>query len=224
MKYPKDLTGLTFTYLKVLEYVNSDFDKYGNKTSFWKCQCICGKTIVLPRYDLTRKRNQSCGCMRTQLIGIKSKKHGGYKTRLYHIWVGMRHRCFAPTDKYYRNYGERGITVCDEWANDFITFRDWALTHGYADNLTIERIDVNGNYEPQNCCWITRAEQPKNTRISKRYTYNGETKTLRDWSVALGGCPDLVKDRLKRGWDIEDAITTPPIRRDNGKTRKTINS
>lgn len=224
MKYPKDLTGLTFTYLKVLEYVNSDFDKYGNKTSFWKCQCICGKTIVLPRYDLTRKRNQSCGCMRTQLIGIKSKKHGGYKTRLYHIWVGMRHRCFAPTDKYYCNYGERGITVCDEWANDFITFRDWALTHGYADNLTIERIDVNGNYEPQNCCWITRAEQPKNTRISKRYTYNGETKTLRDWSVALGGCPDLVKDRLKRGWDIEDAITIPPIRRGNGKTRETINS
>lgn len=224
MKYAKDLTGLDFTYLKVIEYFKSDYDKWGNKVSFWKCKCVCGKELILPRYDLTQKRKQSCGCMRYRLVASKKKKHGEYKTRLYHIWIGMRRRCFAPKNKHYHNYGERGITVCDEWANDFVPFRDWALTHGYSDDLTIERIDVNGNYEPQNCCWIPRAEQPKNTRISKRYTYNGETKTLRDWGIALGGSPSLVKDRLKRGWDIEVAISTPPIRSNNGKTRETINS
>lgn len=177
------------------------------------CQCDCGRTKIIRSANLTRSKTptRSCGC----LIGVKHIKHGDYKTRLYHIWVGMRHRCFAPSDKYYHNYGERGIVVCDEWNEDYLNFKEWALTNGYNDELTIERIDVNGNYEPSNCCWIPRAEQPKNTRISRRYTYNGQTKTLRDWAVSLGGSPDLVKERIKRGWDIEKAITTPPIRSEN---------
>ena len=218
----EDLFGKTFGYLTVMEYEGTSYDKSTHSIrGFWKCKCVCGNEISISRNDLIRGRRKSCGCMKWTIASASHKKHGFHNTRLYRILQGMKQRCHNPNDKYYHNYGERGISVCKEWRNKetgIYSFVEWALANGYADDLTIERIDVNGDYEPSNCCWIPRSEQPKNTRRSKRYTYNGMTKTLRDWGVYLGGSPCLVRDRLKKGWDIEKAITTPPIVANKEKT------
>lgn len=115
--------------------------------------------------------------------------HGGYNSRLYRIWQHMKNRCNTPGTELYKYYGGRGISVCPEWNDSFESFRNWALTHGYQDTLTIDRIDSNGNYDPANCRWATRKEQANNRRArraTKYYTYNGETLTAREWSNRLG--------------------------------------
>lgn len=137
--------------------------------------------------------------------------HGGKKSRLYCIWKGMRKRCSNPRDSLYQWYGGRGISVCEAWS-DFGVFREWALANGYADDLTIERKDVNGHYEPGNCLWITRAAQLRNTRRSRMLTAFGETKLMTDW-IADPRCAvrqPVLHQRLANGWGVERAISTPP--------------
>lgn len=124
-------------------------------------------------------------------------KHNGCKTRLYKIWKQMRIRCYCKTNPTYRLYGERGITICKEW-DDFAVFRDWALGAGYNDTLSIERIDVNGNYCPENCTWIERRLQAKNTRQSKIYEYNGLKMCHNDWARYLGIDPSTLTERIRR--------------------------
>lgn len=124
-------------------------------------------------------------------------KHGGYKTRLYRIWKQMRIRCRCKTNPTYRFYGARGITICPEW-DDFAVFRDWALSHGYDDTLSIDRIDNDGNYEPGNCRWITREEQSRNTRNCKFYEHNGIKLTHNEWARRLGIDPSTLTERIQR--------------------------
>lgn len=140
---------------------------------------------------------------------MASTKDGRSKTRLYHIWVYMRKRCNNPNDDAYERYGGRGIRVCDEWNMSFDSFKEWAEKSGYADDLTIERLDVNGNYQPDNCTWITRAEQAKNRRSSNMLTINGITKTAADWSRDAGFEKHVVMDRIRKGMDLEEAISRP---------------
>jgi hypothetical protein len=125
----------------------------------------------------------------------------------------MRGRCFTPTNKDYSNYGGRGITVCKEW-DEFSNFRDWALSNGYADNLTLDRIDVNGNYEPSNCRWVTQKEQMRNVRCNVYATYKGETKLLIEWAEETGIGYNTLRSRyLRRGWSIEKSLTTPLLQK-----------
>lgn len=134
-------------------------------------------------------------------------KHGGYKTRLYRIWKQMRIRCYCTTNPTYKYYGARGITICDAW-DDFAVFRDWALTHGYTDELSIDRIDNDGPYCPENCRWIPRAEQSRNTRNCKRYEFGGVTMTHNEWARQLGINPSTLTERIKRH-GLEYALSAP---------------
>lgn len=136
-------------------------------------------------------------------------KDGRKGTRLYRIYNNMKTRCYNPNFPGYKNYGGRGITVCKPWLNDFSAFEAWAIIHGYRDDLTLDRIDVNGNYEPNNCRWVNTYVQSNNTRRNNYITVFGETHTLKEWSDSFGISEKTVRDRLRRGWDIERALTTP---------------
>ena len=139
----------------------------------------------------------------------ESKRKNGSRTRLYVIWCHMIERCYNPHFQAFGNYGGRGIRVCDEWRNCFVAFREWAMTNGYDDKLTLDRIDNDGNYEPSNCKWSTVREQSNNRRTSRLITYRGETKTMMQWAETIGMPYDTFKRRLYYGWSVDKAIETP---------------
>jgi len=149
-------------------------------------------------------------------------KHGMAKTRLYRAWTNMRNRCNWEKDREYQHYGGRGIKVCDEWQNSFEPFMEWALSHGYNDTLTIDRINVDGNYEPDNCRWITRKEQNNNMTSNVRLTHNGITHNLTEWSKITGISYPTLQGRVRRGWKTKDILFKPIDKRyshDNYKYR-----
>jgi hypothetical protein len=158
----KNLIGKTFERLTVIKSVGQD--KHGK--TLWLCNCTCGNTAIVQTSYLTTGNTKSCGCLKKDRLLERSTIHGKANTRLYRIWQGMKARCLCPTQSSYFNYGGRGIRVCNEWVSNFRNFNDWALSTGYQNNLTIERINNNGNYEPFNCTWIPKAEQVKNRRKS----------------------------------------------------------
>lgn len=137
-------------------------------------------------------------------------KHGMRNTRIYSIWRAMRQRCFDTNCKNYPKYGEKGITVCEEWANDFCAFNNWSMANGYSDNLTIDRIDVHGNYEPSNCRWVTQKAQQNNRSNNRIIELNGVCHTLGEWSEITGIKSATIWARLKAGWTIEKTLTTKP--------------
>lgn len=139
--------------------------------------------------------------------------HGGSGTRLYETWCGMKKRCYNAKDKRYDRYGGRGITICDEWRNDFKAFYDWAMANGYSEELTIDRIDVNGNYRPENCRWVDARVQQRNTTRNHFVTVHGETKTIAEWSEITGISQDVIKDRLnKLHWKPEEAVSVKTLK------------
>ena len=174
-------------------------------------RCACGTEIIVPPHALTSGNSQSCGCLRRDRTVEVARRHSGRRTRLYTIWFKMRQRCMKPTEPAFKNYGGRGITVCSDWAESFVAFRDWALDNGYAEHLTIERIDNNGPYTPENCRWATRAEQTRNRRYNRHFTCFGETKLLVDWGHDHRCVVPYrtFKSRIQRGWSINDALTRP---------------
>lgn len=139
------------------------------------------------------------------------RRHGGRETRLYTIWIGMRERCYTPSARNYSRYGGKGVTVCAEWLTEFAAFRDWALANGYQSELSIDRIDPTGNYEPENCRWATAKEQQRNKTNNRHITAFGETKVLSEWAEderCTVSLPTLT-GRLNRGWSAERAVSTP---------------
>ena len=138
--------------------------------------------------------------------------HGKSHSRLYQIWNSMKQRCSNPNAISYKYYGAKGITVCDEWKTSFQAFYEWAMANGYAENLSIDRIDANDNYCPKNCRWATNEEQQNHTSYTRLYTYKGETLSVMQWAKKTGISANMLYKRLMRGWDIERALNTKKLR------------
>lgn len=182
------------------------------------CRCECGTIKAIDMYSLLKGDTMSCGCFHKEMSRDMLTTHGLSKTRLHSVWAGMVARCHSENHSSYKHYGGRGIQVCEEWRKDFKAFYDWAYSVGYKEEFTetgrtkwvIDRIDNDGNYCPENCRWITNAQNVDNTRRTRRYEYNGEKLTLREISNKTGLSRALLDNRINRlGWDIEKATSTP---------------
>lgn len=156
------------------------------KKWYWKCRCDCGNEVVAQGCIVRSGHTTSCGCYQKEKASEANLTHGMTRSRLYRIYNAAKNRCYNSGQPNYENYGGRGIRMCEEWLNSFDSFKDWALSTGYDDDLTLEREDVNGMYCPENCRWATRAEQSRNTRRNHLYTHNGRTQILTDWCAELG--------------------------------------
>ena len=209
-----DLTGQRFERLFVIKQVGVSKD--GQKT--YLCRCDCGNEKIIKSGSLRSGGTKSCGCYNADRIRKRNKrnsKHGGCGSRLYGIWMDMRTRCRFKKSINWHLYGGRGIKVCNEWQNDFSAFRDWALLNGYEDGLQIDRIDNDGNYEPDNCKWSTVSEQGNNRRTCVYITIDEETKTLTEWCKITGVSRSTAYNRIYKGWEPKRAVTekTKPVKK-----------
>lgn len=200
-----DLTGLKFGRLTVIKYVGK---------SKWLCKCECGNEKIVSTTHL-KNDTKSCGCLKKEMLSQRTKpknftnkKHGLHNEKLYNTWKCIRQRCNNKNNKRYKDYGGRGITICKEW-NNFKNFYNWAINNGYQENLTIDRIDNNKGYLPENCRWTDITTQANNKRNNRNYTYNNETHTLGEWAKILNINYWALRSRLDRGWDIKKAFNTP---------------
>lgn len=203
----KDLTGQKFERLFVLEIDGKTNDNHYK----WKCRCDCGKVVSVSGASLRQGLTKSCGCYSADKTSEIFKIHGEKGTQLHNTWCAMKSRCNNTNDGFYKDYGGRGIRVCDEWnkSNGYILFRDWANTNGYVRGLTIDRIDVNGDYEPSNCKWSTWKEQANNKRNNHFITYNGKTQTMTEWADEYKIDFKVLSSRILYGWSTERALTEP---------------
>ena len=161
-----DLTGQRFARLVVESPADSIRDSSGRSRKAWNCVCDCGNAVIVRGNDLKNGKVLSCGCLKCENLKVKkiAKTHGLHGSRLYRIWRNIKTRCYNANSPDFQYYGSRGIVVCDEWKNNFKSFYEWSISNGYSEDLTIDRIDTFGNYEPSNCRWITIQEQQKNRR------------------------------------------------------------
>ena len=199
-----DLTGKQFGRLTVVRLYSRSSRK-PTRPTMWLCKCECGNEVVVRRGNLLNGNTKSCGCLRTDNMGAYTPN----ANRLWNSWRSMRFRCNNKASNRYHLYGGRGIKVCEDWDKSFEAFKEWSLQNGYADNLTIDRIDVNGDYRPENCRWIPIEEQGRNKRTNRLLIHNGETRTLAEWARVASLNEETLRSRLKRGWSVEKALTTP---------------
>ncbi len=199
-----DLTGQKFGRLVVVERAENI-----GRTTRWRCVCECGNYVIVRQPDLHSGRTQSCGCIHKMQLAERNRSHGLSYTRLSSIWRAMKGRCYNPNSYAYHNYGGRGIKVCDEWKNDFVSFYNWAIANGYDEHLSIDRIDVNGDYEPANCRWADKSTQANNTRCNRKIEYDGKVQTVSQWSAETGIKSSTIRRRLSLGWTIEKTLKTP---------------
>lgn len=202
MPKKEDLRGRKFGRLTVIGEAKEH--TYEGHSSWWLCKCECGNTLEVRRSCLVRGDTQSCGCLKKELLREHGRKmltkHGWYGTRVYHIWHLIVDRCDNPNCSQYPNYGGRGIKLCSEWRNDPKAFCEWAMENGYRDDLTIDRIDFNGDYEPNNCRWITIDAQQTNKRNNVRITYQNKTQCASEWARELGISVGTIYARIRLGW------------------------
>lgn len=223
MKNFKNISGKRFCRLVAIKPTSI---KNGYNYWLFKCDCGCEKEIRLD--SVVYGKTKSCGCLQKEIV---SKKQGLSSSRIYRTLAGIKQRCYNKNCSAYKNYGGRGIKICNEWKNDFLSFYNWANQNGYMDNLTIDRIDVNGNYEPFNCRWITMKEQHRNTRKNKMVAFNGKTMCISEISEKYGIPWSTLDGRIKRGIDIKEAINIGKSKfygnkifcETNGKTYNNIN-
>ena len=183
------------------------------------CRCDCGAEKLMYEEALKYGNSRSCGCVnrklsRERIIANRDRRvsHGMCGTRLHRIWKAMKYRCSNPSAQYFHRYGGRGISVCEAWRTSFIAFHEWAMQHGYRDDLSIDRIDNDGDYTPENCRWVAMDTQARNTRQNRFITAFGLTKCLEDWASDLSCAVDIstLRKRLRLGWEFEKAFSLPP--------------
>lgn len=205
-----DMTGLVFGRLTVTGKAEPD----GNGLTRWTCLCSCGTSVTVRGQDLRRGRQQSCGCQKAEKTARRNYKHGQKGTRLHRIWKNMKSRCYNPSVPSFKDYGARGIVLCDEWRESFAAFYQWATENGYSDDKSIDRIDVNGNYCPANCRWVTRAEQSRNTRQNHLIPTPWGLMCLTDAAKKAGISLSCLKQRLKSGVPEDQLLTKGGERRE----------
>lgn len=213
-----DIIGKKIGKLTVIEYIG--LDKTGQ--SLWRCKCDCGNERICQRQYLKKSKKPSCGCINPL------EKHGMSRTKIYHVWNAMKARCYCVTDNNYHHYGGRGIKVCDEWIDKehgFENFAKWMYSIGYNDEKSgreqsIDRIDVNGNYGPENCRLVTQKEQVNNERRNIKIEYNGKIMTAKQWSEELGIGYKTIRKRIKAGLSIEDVLSKESLRWKNKSNEK----
>jgi len=197
-----DLEGRRFGRLVVLGK-----EGYRNKNLCYLCRCDCGEEKIINGYSLLKGDTRSCGCLHIETNKKLSITHGATDTKEYIVWESMRARCRNQNRQDFKNYGGRGIKVCDRWLN---SFEDFIEDMGFCpEGLTIERIDNDGNYSPENCRWGTRKEQALNRRSNRVLVYRGISKTVSEWAEMLNVERGAIVHRLGRGWSIEDALEKP---------------
>ena len=210
-----DLVGQRFGRLVVIEKETKDIPKTSKPRVWWKCKCDCGNTVIVTTTRLVTGVTKSCGCYRADVSAERMTTHGcSHEDRLYNAWVNMRSRCFCKGNSSYKNYGARGISVCDEWKDYYEPFKEWAMSHGYdpaakRGDCTLDRIDPNGDYCPENCRWVDMLVQGNNKRNNVHITMNGKIMTLSEASKEYGISDSTIRERLCRGWSVESALTTP---------------
>lgn len=218
----EDLTGKRFGMLTVIERApNSAAGK-----PMWRCKCDCGNETVVHGNALRDGYTKSCGCYRREIGRAKNLTHGGSKDRLYATWNMIKQRCNDPANKSYKNYGGRGIKVCSEWNNDYEAFKTWALQNGYDPNAkrkecTIDRINNDKGYSPDNCRWVDSITQANNCRSNHNLAFQGKTQTISQWARQQKIPAQTILFRINRaGWNVEDALTIPPVIGRNQTWRK----
>lgn len=215
----EDLRNFKFGRLTVLGN-----PKTKNKKTYWLCECECGTKKFIRADSLKGGSIQSCGCLHKEISKKQGRelyekflkyadkhsiKHGLSQHRLYNIWENIKTRCYNSKSSFYCYYGARGIIMCDEWLNDFENFYKWSISNGYKNNLSIDRINNNGNYEPLNCRWVDKYIQANNKRNNRYYKIENQVKTLKQWAEFYKIDYKTVHARIKRNWDIVKALTTP---------------
>lgn len=200
-KLLNDLSGKKFGRVTVVKRVENK-----NNRVAYLCKCDCGNEFVTLSQRLVSGCTKSCGCLNREKASKRitkiNKTHGFSHTRLYEIWKNMRSRCLRTYNTAYKNYGGRGIKICKEW-DDFQSFHDWAYANGYSETLTIDRIDVNGDYCPENCRWISLEQQANNRRTNHFVVHNGERKSIAEWANELGFPYSKMKYRIQKGMNEE---------------------
>jgi len=209
MTFPKGMLAHNRAHINVgdrfgrLRIIQEGKIRHGRRR--FVCICDCGNKKSVDLSHLRRGAIISCGCYRNELAKIRNTKHGLYKSRIYRTWLGMKTRCDNHNVESYKHYGGRGIKLCKQWLS-FEAFCKWSMAHGYRDDLTIERKNVNGNYCPTNCTWISQSDQMSNTRRAPGVYFNGQRRSIRQWAKHYGVHHQTVYNRLNRGWSIGQAL------------------
>lgn len=201
----KDIQGQRFNNLTVLNLSDKT-----NRGFWWICKCDCGNEVRVLGSNIIRGHSKSCGCIRAKASSDSHYKHGMINTRIYKIWVGIKTRCTDVNSRPYKNYGGRGITICDKWMMFEGFYED--MGSGYSDNLSIDRVDNNKGYSKENCKWSTRIEQANNVRNNHIVVVDGITDTLANMSRRYNINYKMAAQRIKLGWDIDKVFKTPKLR------------
>jgi len=209
----ENIIGNRYGKLTVVELYGKD--KHHNQ--IYRCICDCGNEQFASAYRLKSASVKSCGCLKKEQPKKAFTTHGLRNHQLYIRWYKMKSRCNNPQDPRYKDYGGRGIRICSEWENDLRKFYEWSMTHGYSENLTLDRIDNDGDYTPDNCRWTDSYTQAANKRNNHCITLNGQTKILAEWCRIYNISPVCVVGRLHRGWSEMNALTIPPKRKKNDR-------
>ena len=206
-----NMSNVRFGRLVAVKRVEDHIEPSGNRIFIWDCQCDCGNSVNVAGYLLRRGTTKSCGCLKREIDLTRLRSHGKSNTRLYKIWLMIKQRCTNPKNSAFMRYGGRGIEMCDEWSTNYLNFYNWAMENGWDDKKdlneqSIDRIDVNGNYEPSNCRFSDRITQANNTRSNHFITYQGKTHTVAEWSRITGVNYHTLLTRINSGMSVEKSL------------------
>ena len=201
----KPMIGKTFENWTVLEH---DIERSVDRKTFYICECKCGTNRSVRADVLRNGRSISCGCLKKEMLRERVTTHGMTKTPLHNVWIALKDRCTNPNNQRFKHYGGKGVKVCEEWKHDFQKFYDFAIENGWKKGLTIDRIDNDGDYTPENCHFITNRKQQLNKSNNNRVTINGETLTIKEWCDKSGINRNTFVWRLRNGWQGNALLKT----------------